>query len=100
MTRRNSMAHLSKKQRQERLMEEFLRRIREASPGERVYMAGGGLFEAAEGPAGNQGRTAPRAAADPRGGGGGKGGRWMLVGKSSGAGAGNLSGCRNGPDLY
>jgi hypothetical protein len=32
------MAHLSKKQRQERLMEEFLWRIREASPGERVYV--------------------------------------------------------------
>src|ERR1700730_14252585 len=38
MTRRNSMAHLSKKQRQERLMEEFLRRIREASPGLNVSL--------------------------------------------------------------
>ena len=42
------MAHLSKKQRQERLMEGFLRRIRGASPGERVYMTVGDLFEAAE----------------------------------------------------
>jgi hypothetical protein len=48
MTRRNFMAHLTKKQRQERLLEEFLRRIREALPGERVYMAVGDLFEAAE----------------------------------------------------
>src|SRR5260370_7041070 len=65
MTRRNSMAHLSKKQRQERLMEEFLRRIREASPGERVYMAVGDLFEAAQVHDLNQGRAAPRGAADP-----------------------------------
>src|SRR5260370_5387311 len=48
MTRINSMAHLSKKQQQERLMEEFLRRIREASPGERVYMAGAASFPAAQ----------------------------------------------------
>src|ERR1700738_670616 len=65
MTRRNSMAHLSKKQRQERLMEEFLRRIREASPGERVYMAVGDLFEAAEVHDLNEVRTARRAAVDP-----------------------------------
>src|SRR6266404_8287421 len=48
MIRRSSMAHLTKKQRQERLLEEFLRQIREAPPGERVYMAVGDLFEAAE----------------------------------------------------
>ena len=54
------MAYLSKKQRQERLMEEFLRRIREASPGERVYMAVGDLFEAAEVYDLNKVRTARR----------------------------------------
>ena len=58
------MAHLSKKQRQERLMEEFLRRIREASPGERVYMAVGDLFEAAEVHDLEQERAARRAAED------------------------------------
>jgi hypothetical protein len=42
------MTHLTKKQRQERLLEAFLRRIRGAPPGERVYMAVGDLFEAAE----------------------------------------------------
>jgi hypothetical protein len=62
------MAHLSKKQRQERLMEEFLRRIRKASPGERVYTAVGDLFEAAEVHDLNEVRTARRAAADPGGG--------------------------------
>jgi len=60
------MAHLSKKQRQEGLMEEFLRRIRKASPGERVYMAVGDLFEAAEVHDLNEVRTARRAAVDPR----------------------------------
>jgi UDP-2,3-diacylglucosamine pyrophosphatase LpxH len=69
------MAHLSKKQRQERLMEEFLRRIREASPGERVYMAVGDLFEAAEVHDLNEvRRTARRAAVDPGGGDEGKDG--------------------------
>ena len=68
------MAHLSKKQRQERLMEEFLRRIREAPPGERVYMAVGDLFEAAEVHDLNEMRTARRAAVDPGGGDRGKDG--------------------------
>jgi UDP-2,3-diacylglucosamine pyrophosphatase LpxH len=58
------MAHLTKKQRQERLFEEFLRRIREAPPGERVYMAVGDLFEAAEVHDLNEVRTARRAAVD------------------------------------
>jgi hypothetical protein len=62
------MTHLSKKQRQERLMEEFLRRICKASPGERVYMAVGDLFEAAEVHDLNEVRTAGRAAVDPGGG--------------------------------
>src|SRR5260370_2376877 len=65
MTRRNSMAHLSKKQRQERLMEEFLRRIREASPGERVYMAVCGLFGAAGGHDPYEVRTAHPSPVDP-----------------------------------
>jgi hypothetical protein len=69
------MAHLSKKQRQERLIEEFLRRIREASPGERVYMAVGDLFEAAEVHDLNEvRRTARCAAVDPGGGDEGKDG--------------------------
>jgi hypothetical protein len=42
------MKRLTKKQRQQLFLEEFLRRSREASPGERVYMAVGDLFEAAE----------------------------------------------------
>src|SRR5260370_42052385 len=74
MTRRNSMAHLSKKQRQERLMEEFLRRIREASPGERVYMAVCALFEAPEGREPRQERSARRSPAEPGRGDGGRGG--------------------------
>jgi hypothetical protein len=68
------VTHLSKKQRQERLMEEFLRRIREASPGERVYMAVDDLFEAAEVHDLNEVRTARRAAVDPGGGDKGKDG--------------------------
>ena len=69
------MAHLSKKQRQERLIEEFLRRIREGSPGERVYMAVGDLFEAAEVHDLNEvRRTARCAAVDPGGGDEGKDG--------------------------
>ena len=69
------MAHLSKKQRQERLIEEFLRRIREASPDERVYMAVGDLFEAAEVHDLNEvRRTARCAAVDPGGGDEGKDG--------------------------
>jgi hypothetical protein len=72
------MAYLSKKQRQERLMEEFLRRIREASPGERVYMAVGDLFEAAEVHDLNEVRTARRVAVDP---GGGDEGRLLNFGR-------------------
>ena len=55
-------------------MEEFLRRIREASPGERVHMAVGDLFEAAEVHDLNEMRTARRAAVDPGGGDEGKDG--------------------------
>jgi hypothetical protein len=42
------MTNLTKKQRQQLFLEEFLRRTREAPPGERVYVAVGDLFEAAE----------------------------------------------------
>lgn len=42
------MTRLTKKQRQQLFLEEFLRRTREAPPGERVYVAVGDLFEAAE----------------------------------------------------
>jgi hypothetical protein len=42
------MTRLTKKQRQQLFLEEFLRRTREAAPGERVYLAVGDLFAAAE----------------------------------------------------
>ena len=42
------MTRLTKKQRQQLFLEEFLRRAREAPPGGRVYMAVGDLFEAAQ----------------------------------------------------
>jgi hypothetical protein len=58
------MAHMTKKQRQELLIEAFLRRMREAAPGERVYMAVGDLFEAAEVHDLGEERNARRAAED------------------------------------
>jgi hypothetical protein len=61
------MAHLTKKQRQEQFLETFLRRIRETPPGERVYMAVGDLFEAAEVHDLNEVRIARRAAVDRSG---------------------------------
>ena len=42
------MTRLTKKQKQQLFLEEFLRRTQEAPVGERVYMAVGDLFEAAE----------------------------------------------------
>ena len=42
------MAYLTKKQERERFIEEFLRRLREAPPGERVYMRVGDLFKPAD----------------------------------------------------
>jgi hypothetical protein len=42
------MTRLTKKQQQEEFFEELLRRIREAPPGERVYMAVGDLFKDAD----------------------------------------------------
>ena len=43
-----TMADLTKKQLQEQFIEEFLRRLREAPPGERVYMRVGDLFKPAD----------------------------------------------------
>ena len=42
------MSRLTKKQRQKQFLNAFLRRTREASPGERVYWAVGDLFQPAE----------------------------------------------------
>ena len=42
------MAYLTKKQERERFIDEFLRRLREAPPGERVYMRVGDLFKLAD----------------------------------------------------
>ena len=43
-----TMTHLTKKQLQEQFIEEFLRRLRGAPPGERVYMRVGDLFKLAD----------------------------------------------------
>ena len=58
------MTRLTKKQKQQLFLEEFLRRTREVPPGERVYMAVGDLFEAAEVHDLNEVRTTRRAAKD------------------------------------
>ena len=42
------MTYETKKQQQDRFIAEFLRRVREAPPGERVYMAVGDLFKPAD----------------------------------------------------
>ena len=42
------MAYLTKKQLQEQFIDEFLRRLREAPEGERVYMRVGDLFKPAD----------------------------------------------------
>ena len=42
------MAYLTKKQQRELFIDEFLRRLREAPPGERVYMRVGDLFKLAD----------------------------------------------------
>ncbi len=42
------MAYLTKKQERERFIAEFLRRLREAPPGTRVYMRVGDVFKDAE----------------------------------------------------
>jgi hypothetical protein len=56
------MTRLTKKQRQQLFLEEFLRLTREAPPGERVYLAVGDLFAAAEMHDLNEVRIARRAA--------------------------------------
>jgi UDP-2,3-diacylglucosamine pyrophosphatase LpxH len=56
------VAHLTKKQRQERFLEEFLRQI--PPPGDRVYIAVGDLFEAAEARDLEEERAVRRAAED------------------------------------
>ena len=58
------MTRLTKKQRQQLFLEEFLRRTREAPQGKRVYMAVDDLFAAAEVHDLNEMRTARRAAVD------------------------------------
>jgi len=68
------MTRLTKKQRQQLFLEEFLRRTREAPPGERVYLAVGDLFEAAEVHDLEEERAARRAAEDRGGGDKGKDG--------------------------
>ena len=42
------MAYLTKRQERERFIEEFLRRLREAPPGTRVYMRVGDVFKDAD----------------------------------------------------
>jgi hypothetical protein len=42
------MAYLTKKQERERFIDEFLRRLREAPPGTRVYMRVGDVFRDAD----------------------------------------------------
>ena len=42
------MAYLTKKQQRERFVAEFLRRLREAPPGTRVYMRVGDVFRDAD----------------------------------------------------
>ena len=42
------MSSLTKAQQRDRFFAEFLRRLREAAPGTRVYMAAGDLFKDAE----------------------------------------------------
>ncbi len=42
------MAYLTKKQQRELLIDEFLRRLREAPPGTRVYMRVGDVFKDAD----------------------------------------------------
>ena len=58
------MTRSTKEQRQQLFLAEFLRRTREAPPGERIYMAVGDLFEAAQVHDLNEVRIARRAAVD------------------------------------
>jgi hypothetical protein len=58
------MTRLTKKQRQQLFLEEFLRRTREVPPGQRVYLAVGDLFQRAEVHDLEEERAAQRAAED------------------------------------
>jgi hypothetical protein len=55
------MANLTKKELRDRFLTEFLRRLREAPPGTRVYMAAGDLFKDAEARSPDERRRARRA---------------------------------------
>jgi hypothetical protein len=57
------MAYLTKKQLQEQFIDEFLRRLREAPEGERVYMRVGDLFKHADVHSIDEARAARQAAA-------------------------------------
>ncbi len=57
------MAYLTKKQLQEQFIDEFLRRLREAPEGERVYMRVGDLFRPADVHSIDEARAARQAAA-------------------------------------
>jgi len=56
------MANLTKKQERERFIAEFLRRLREAPPGTRVYMRCGDVFKDADVVSIDELRTAREAA--------------------------------------
>lgn len=56
------MGRMTKKQKQQHFLDEFLQRTREAAPGERVYLAVGDLFEAAKVHDLNKERNSVRAA--------------------------------------
>ena len=62
MTGEIPMADLTKKQLQEQFIDEFLRRLREAPEGERVYMRVGDLFRPADVHSIDEARAARRAA--------------------------------------
>jgi len=60
------MAYLTKKQQRELFIEEFLRRLREAPPGTRVYMRVGDVFRDADVVSIDQLRAAGRSADDEK----------------------------------
>jgi hypothetical protein len=61
------MAYLTKKQERERFIAEFVRRLREAPPGVRVYMRVGDVFKDADVVSIDELRTARDAADDDTG---------------------------------
>ncbi len=60
------MAYLTKKQQRELFIDEFLRRLREAPPGTRVYMRVGDVFRDADVVSIDELRAAREAALGPR----------------------------------